>query len=72
MKSIYCTGCKTKIGELASGSRLKKDIGYLCSDCHSSYTSSKLGDSFRDIKRRNNSDIPDGFGDIFGDLFKGK
>ena len=30
---IYCKRCSTHLGEIISGSRLKKDIAYHCGEC---------------------------------------
>jgi len=74
-RDIHCTNCNNKVGELANGSKIKKDIGYLCGKCLSSYKKHKLGDKFRDVSDSGKKN--DIFGDLFknndfGDLFKGK
>ena len=30
---IWCAGCKTFLGELSSGSKVKKGIVFICSEC---------------------------------------
>lgn len=65
MKTIYCTICSVKVGELASGSKIKNGIGYMCPKCLDVYNTKNAGDAFRDIGGKK-----DDFGKIFGDLFK--
>lgn len=33
MKELYCNNCKTHIGALSKGSRIKKDTVHYCSVC---------------------------------------
>lgn len=32
--TIYCNRCSKHLGEILSGSRLRKDIVYLCKECN--------------------------------------
>lgn len=52
---ITCTVCDTRVGELASGSKIKKGTRFLCSTCN----------------YRRMSDPQSDVSSLFGKLFKG-
>jgi hypothetical protein len=64
MKNIYCNECDVYLGELAAGSKTRKDIVYLCDGCMATLTINKYKSgsksSYEDIF---NSDL---FKQMFG------
>lgn len=56
-KYIKCEQCNVSLGEIKEGSKLRKDVVYLCRICYN-----KSG------KKTQKNDMPD----FFADLFKGK
>jgi len=73
-KQIFCNICSTQLGELASGTKIKKGTVFLCASCNSTVKLWKeMAQKYQPGKDNplGSSDYLDKFGDIFGDLFKG-
>ena len=74
---IYCTRCKILVGEILQGSKLRKGIKYLCTECEEAY---KTLESLKNYEKgvggvsgvsgdkSKGYDMPD----FFEDLMKGK
>ena len=69
MKEIYCDICTIYLGSLETGSKIRKGTSHLCEDCMTKLTvqSCKTKTTYSQTE-----EMFSGFGDLFGDIFKGK
>jgi hypothetical protein len=68
---INCKKCCKDLGEILTGSKLRKGIVYLCSECMDEYNTYESIADFKRTTSTPNNDM-DAVKDMFGDIFKGK
>lgn len=66
MKVLKCGECRKKVAEIESGSKLRKGIIVLCSDCEKTRVAAK--NYLRNINSSPN--VGKDFSQLFGNLFK--
>ena len=62
---VYCHECSILVGEIVSGSKMRKGIIYLCTECHGTYKTLK---SLKDYEKGVGGG---GMPDFLNDLMKG-
>jgi len=63
---VYCHNCQLFVAEIVTGSNIRKGAVMLCSGCI------KLLEDATKGNPTGKDNISNPFGDIFGDIFKGK
>ena len=77
-REIRCIGCGIFLGELSSGSRIRKGVSFRCSVCESRISDKEVADALNKIGNSggvynediDNNDFLKSFGDIFGGFGK--
>jgi len=71
--NIACKDCRKNLGEILSGSKLHKQIIYLCNECYEKYITYKsLADmKYNSSSGKDSTSMPPGFEDIFKGAWKG-
>jgi hypothetical protein len=65
-KTLYCAGCSIRIAIILEGISLIKGFVGLCGDCNRKRIVSDLANKTK------TPSYPEGFDDIFGEIFGGK
>ena len=63
---VYCTRCKILVGEILHGSKTRKGLKYLCTECHEAYKTLEGLKNYEQGTKGKGMDFP-----FFDELMKG-
>ena len=69
MKILYCTKCKSKVGEMSKG-KIMKGVEISCPRCNSLHSAEELKKAAEDLSKIGNKSSGFDVEDYFGSIFK--